>query len=71
MSAQSLEDLRRVAHRFQIGSLNLRYAVALGLNDNPTGAALEMQVIQGMYGQAHYQRGIATFHAHLKKTTHN
>lgn len=55
MSAQSLEDLRLVARRFLTGSVNLRYAVALGLNGDPAGAALEMRVIRGLHGEAYYQ----------------
>lgn len=67
MSAQSLEDLRLVAHRFPIGPVNLRYAMALGLNDNPAGAALEMRLIRGLYGEAYYQRAKSTLRGYEKE----
>lgn len=68
MSAQSLEDLRLVARRFLTGSVNLRYAVALGLNGDPAGAALEMRVIRGLHGEAYYQTAKAKFREIEKKT---
>ena len=55
MNSQALEELRHVARRFPIGPVNLRYALALGLNGDPAGATLEMRVIRGMYGEAYYQ----------------
>ena len=67
MSFQSLKDLSHVAHRFPIGTVNLRYALALGLNDNPAGAALEMRLIRGMYGEADYQRAKSTFRGYEKE----
>ena len=67
MSAQSLEDLRHVAHRFPIGPVNLRYAMALGLNDNPVGAELEMRLIRGLYGEAYYQRAKSTLRGYEKE----
>jgi hypothetical protein len=58
MSADDLENLRKASLRFSYGSLNLRYALALGLNENASGATRQMAVIRGMYGEAYYQSAV-------------
>ena len=50
-----MEDLRKVARRFSYGAINLRYALALGLNGDPEGATQEMRRIRGTYGEFYYQ----------------
>lgn len=55
MDSQTLEELRLVARRFPMGPVNLRYAIALGLNGDIAGGTLEMRLIRGMYGEAYYQ----------------
>lgn len=59
MSDQELENLRKVSLRFPYGSLGLRYALALGLNGNPTAATRQMAVIRGMYGEYYYQAAVS------------
>jgi O-antigen ligase len=54
MSAEEIEELRRVSKRFAYGAIALRYATALGLNGNPEGAARELQIIRSMYGEQYY-----------------
>lgn len=55
MNQEAMEDLRKVARRFAYGAINLRYALALGLNGDPEGAAKEMRLIRGLYGEFYYQ----------------
>jgi O-antigen ligase len=59
MSADDLENLRKVSLRFSYGSLHLRYALALGLNGNASGATQQMVVIRSMYGEAYYQAAVS------------
>ena len=55
MTAAQMESLRQVSLRFGFRPLVFRYAVALGLNDDPAGASRQMQVLRGMYGEHYYQ----------------
>ena len=55
MTADDLENLRKVSLRFPYGSLSLRYALALGLNGNPAGSTKQMAVVRAMYGDYYYQ----------------
>lgn len=55
MPAQQLSALRDVAGRFAYGSLTYRYALALGLNNDPVGASYQMAMIRGLYGESQYQ----------------
>lgn len=54
MTPKQMDDLRRVSARFPWGALNLRYAVAQGLNGDPVGARKTMQMIRNMYGPGFY-----------------
>jgi O-antigen ligase len=54
MSPQEIERLRKVALRFPWGALHLRYAYALALNGDPAGAAHQLRVVQGMFGDLYY-----------------
>ncbi|MBV5299549.1 MAG: O-antigen ligase C-terminal domain-containing protein [Rhodoferax sp.] len=54
MTAQQLNDLRQVSLRFPLNPVNLRYALALGLNGDPDGARHMMAVVRGMYGEKYY-----------------
>lgn len=60
MTADELETLRKTALRFPYGALSLRYALAMGLNGNPTGAQQQMAMIRGMYGEYYYQAAVGT-----------
>jgi len=55
MSTETMAALRKVARRFPYGAINLRYALALGLNGDPEGATQEMRLIRGTYGEFYYQ----------------
>ena len=55
MSADDLENLRRVSQRFADNVPHCRYALALALNNDAKDAEQEFAVIQGTYGSA-YQR---------------
>jgi hypothetical protein len=59
MDADDLENLRKATLRFSYGSLGLRYALALGLNGNASGATLQMAVIRSMYGEHYYQAAVS------------
>jgi O-antigen ligase len=54
MSAQQLHDMRLAVQRFPTGGLALRYAVAQGLNEDPSGAAVTFAVIRGVYGPVYF-----------------
>jgi len=54
MPPLDLQELDAVAQRFPYGTLALRNAVAKGLNGDPKGAAHQMAVIRGMYGENFY-----------------
>jgi hypothetical protein len=54
MTEQQLNDLRRVSFRFLYGAINLRYAIALGLNGDPDGARHMMAVVRATYGPVYY-----------------
>ena len=60
MTPGSLESLRKASLRFSRGSLNLRYAVALGLNGFPAEATRQFAIIQGMYGPRYYQAAVSS-----------
>lgn len=55
MSQADLDNLRKVSDRFAYGAIRFKYAQALGLNGDPTGATRQMQIIHGMYGDFYYQ----------------
>lgn len=55
MAPSEIERLRKVALRFPWGALHLRYAYALALNGDPAGAAQQMRVVRGMFGDFYYQ----------------
>lgn len=59
MTLDEIENLRKASLRFPYGSLALRNALALGLNDNSEGATRQMAVIRGMYGEYYYQAAIS------------
>ena len=58
MSPEALESLKQASLRFSQGPLNLRYAIALGLNGFPTDATRQFAVIRGMYGPSYYQAAV-------------
>lgn len=55
MSAEEIENLRKVAERFAYGSVRYRYAIALALNGDPLGASHQLSIIRAMYGEAYFQ----------------
>ena len=59
MSSHALDNLRRSSLRFSISTLNLRYAVALGLNGSPAEATRQFAIIRGMYGPRYYQIAVS------------
>ena len=59
MTAQEMQNLRKVALRFPYGSLTLRYALALGLNGRPQEASRQMKIIRGIYGPYYYRAAVA------------
>lgn len=54
MEKSDVEMLRRVSQRFSQNVLHFRYVKALGLNADPVGAAHQMAIIRGMYGEKYY-----------------
>lgn len=58
MSASELENLRTASLRFPYSILGLRYALALGVNNDPVGATRQMDVVRGMYGVAYYKAAV-------------
>ncbi len=54
MTAMEIERLRQVALRFPWGALHLRYAYALALNGDPQGAAQQLRVVHGMFGEQYF-----------------
>ncbi len=61
MDKMQLERLRQVSLRFGMRPLVFRYAVALGLNDEPVASAKQMRVFRGMFGERAYQGFKAEF----------
>jgi len=55
MSQAELENLRRVSNRFAYGAIRFKYMLALALNDDPTGASKQLQIIYSMYGDFFYK----------------
>lgn len=55
MTADQLKELRQVTLRFANRPLAFRYALALGLNNDPAGAKHQMQLIRGIYGENFYR----------------
>jgi len=51
MDEQQLDAMRRAFIRFPNGGVALRYAMALGMNDDPSGARHTLAVIRGVYGK--------------------
>lgn len=54
MTKVDLDNLHRTSDRFAYGAIRCKYAQALGLNGDPTGATRQMQIIHGMYGNFFY-----------------
>lgn len=54
MSRADLENMRKVSLRFAYGAVNFRYALALALNGDPSGASRQLETIRGMYGDYYY-----------------
>jgi hypothetical protein len=54
MEQSDLELLRKVSQRFADNVLHFRYVKALGLNADPVGAAHQLAIIRGMYGENYY-----------------
>ena len=55
MSSVQLETLRKISLRFGDRSLVYRYALALGLNGDTSGASHQMRVFRSMFGERSYQ----------------
>jgi hypothetical protein len=56
MTDSQLDDMRLAVMRFPGGGLALRYAMALAMNGDPTGARHTMDVIRGIYGAAFFEQ---------------
>jgi len=54
MTVQQLQDMRGAVLRFPKGGLSLRYAMALALNGDSSGARQMMKVIRGVNGERYY-----------------
>ena len=54
MSKDQMALLQKVSLRFGMRPLVFRYAVALGLNGDPEGAAKQMQLVRSMFGNIYY-----------------
>ena len=54
MSILDIENLRKVSERFTYGAIRCRYAMALGLNNDPVGAAHQLTIIRAMHGKGYY-----------------
>ncbi|ABM60472.1 O-antigen polymerase [Verminephrobacter eiseniae EF01-2] len=67
MTAQEMQNLRKVALRFPYGSLTLRYALALGLNGRPQEASRQMKIIRGIYGPYYYRAAVAALRRQEEK----
>lgn len=61
LSPEAMADLAAASGRFAFSVLNYRYALALGLNGDPEGAARELAMIRGLYGAAHYRAVVDDF----------
>lgn len=55
ISHVELNNLRQVADRFAYGTIRFHYALALGLNGDPSGASRQMAIIYSMYGPVYYK----------------
>lgn len=58
MSEEEINKMEVVAHRFAFPSSMFRYALALGLNNQPTIAQLELQRLRKLHGEEVYQEAI-------------
>lgn len=67
MTVSQLDDMRRAVLRFPHGGLALRYAMALGLNGDPTGAHHMMVVIRSVYGSVFFSRAKIVWHEQSEK----
>lgn len=54
MPKKDVENLRKASERFTYGAIRCRYAMALGLNDDPAGAAHQLTIIHAMHGKGYY-----------------
>ncbi len=54
MSSAEIENLRKVAERFEYAAVRFRYAQALALNGNVPEASHQMAIIRGMFGEGYY-----------------
>lgn len=54
MTERQLLDMRHAVARFPNGGMALRYAMALGMNGDPSGARDMMAVIRALYGETYF-----------------
>jgi len=54
MPAEQLEWMRKVAHRYPHTFSLFRYALALGLNNQPATARQQLLILQSLHGEKHY-----------------
>jgi len=58
MKKDDLENLRKASLRFPYQNLGTRYAFALGLNGDPSGATQQMTVIRNLHGDGYYLNAV-------------
>lgn len=61
MPAQDLERMRVANASFEWATLQLRYAIALGLNGRPEEASLQLRSLRALYGERSYQQALGMF----------
>lgn len=61
MPAQDIERMRVANASFEWATLQLRYAVALGLNGRPEEASLQLRSLRALYGERSYQQALGVF----------
>ena len=61
MSREDLDRMQRVAHNKAFPPALFRYALALGLNDQPEAAALELRRLRALHGDQHYEEARASW----------
>ena len=63
MSAAEIEALRKANLSKHWGALNLKYAIALGLNGRPEEAKIELRIIESLYGPTEFHSALVELRA--------
>lgn len=67
VSKEQLNWMRKVAHRYPTHMTLFRYALALGLSEQPAAAQEQLLILRGLYGESSYLERVGALRTMKKK----